>query len=303
MFTSQSQAKVFQIRHQLTNLKKGSLSIIDYYRKVRLLSDTMIVAGEPLRDSEVVSYLLNGLNSEFDTFVISVTTRATPISSAELFNLLLTLESRISLTSTQQGLLPTPSVNLTTNTTSRAPRGNQRGGRYGNCSGRTRGGHSFSPFQQPSPQQQSKPTCQVCQKIGHVALQYYHRFDQAYQFDPPCSLSTYTNTQSQTDKQWYPDSTATNHITSDFQNLNILSDAYSGPEKIKVGDGTALPITHFGDSSLSSSHSKFLLRKLLFVSKITKNLVSVNRFCFDNAVFFEFHDSFFYVKDKRTGAI
>ncbi|KAF5477236.1 hypothetical protein F2P56_003898 [Juglans regia] len=151
MFTSQSQAKVFQIRHQLTNLKKGSLSITDHYRKVRLLSDTITAAGEPLRHSEVVSYLLNGLNSEFDTFFISVTTRATPISSAELFNLLLTLESRISLTSTQQGLLPTPSVNLTTNSSSQAAQGNQRGGRYGYRGGRTRGGRSFSSFQQPSP--------------------------------------------------------------------------------------------------------------------------------------------------------
>lgn len=57
----------------------------------------MTAAGEPLRDSEVVSYLLNGLNSEFEAFVISVTTRATPISSAEPFNLLLTFESHLSL--------------------------------------------------------------------------------------------------------------------------------------------------------------------------------------------------------------
>ncbi|XP_041004112.1 uncharacterized protein LOC121249467 [Juglans microcarpa x Juglans regia] len=55
----------------------------------------MTAAGEPLRDSEVVSYLLNELNSEFDSFVISITTRATPISSVELFNHLLTLERRI----------------------------------------------------------------------------------------------------------------------------------------------------------------------------------------------------------------
>ncbi|XP_035547346.1 GDSL esterase/lipase At2g04570-like [Juglans regia] len=47
----------------------------------------MTAAGEPLRDCEVVSYLLNGLNSEYESFVISVTTKATLISSAELFNL------------------------------------------------------------------------------------------------------------------------------------------------------------------------------------------------------------------------
>ncbi|KAF5471554.1 hypothetical protein F2P56_008335 [Juglans regia] len=124
MFTSQSQAKIFQIRHQLTNLKKGSLSVTDYYQKVRLLSDTMTAAGEPHRDSEVVSYILNGLTSDFDSFVISVSTRATPISSAELFNLLLTFESRPSLNTAQQGLLPTPTVNVTTQSYSRGGRSN-----------------------------------------------------------------------------------------------------------------------------------------------------------------------------------
>lgn len=187
----------------------------------------------------------------------------------------------------QQGLLPNPLVNLTTNFSSHAPRGNHRGG------------HSFSPSHQPSQPQHSKPTCQVCQKIGHVALQCYHRFDQAYQYEPPRSMSThYTNSQSLTDKEWYPDSAATNHIMSDFQNLNISTDIYSGFDQIKVGDGTVLPITHFDDSFLSSSQSKFLLCNLLFVPQITKILFQPIVFVLIMLYFFEFHDSFFYVKDK-----
>lgn len=151
MFTSQSQAKIFQIRHQLTNLKKGSLSMTDYYRKVHLLSNTMTAAREPLHDSEVVSYLLNGLNSEFESFVISVTTQATPISSTKLFNLLLTFETRTSLNSIQQGLLLNPSANLTTHFFHRGGRSVFRGGQ--NHGGRT--SHS-SPSQQTS-----KPTSRV----------------------------------------------------------------------------------------------------------------------------------------------
>lgn len=138
--------------------------------------------------------------------------------------------------------------------------------------------------------------------MGHVALKCYHHFDQAYQFDPPRSLSAhYTSSPSLSDRSWYPDSAATNHLTSDLQNLNLSTEPYSGPKKIHVGDCTPLPITHIGDSQLSSSSSKFLLRKLLHVYHITKNLVFVQQFCHDNSIFFEFHASNFFVKDKRTG--
>lgn len=94
----------------------------DYYKKVCLLSDNMNTAEVPLHDFEVVSYLLNDLNSEFESFVTLVTTRATPISSAELFNHLLTFESLVSLNTAQQGLLPTPSANITTPSFSRGVR-------------------------------------------------------------------------------------------------------------------------------------------------------------------------------------
>lgn len=93
----------------------------------------MTAAGEPLRDSEVVSYLLNGINSEYESFVISVTTRATHINSAELLNFILTFESCASLTTTiQHGLLPTPYANITTSLpyqNSTLGRNTYRGGR------------------------------------------------------------------------------------------------------------------------------------------------------------------------------
>lgn len=85
--------------------------------------------------------------------------------------------------------------------------------------------------------------------MGHVALQCYYSFDQAYQFEPPHSLSAhYTSSPSLSDRSWYPDSVATNHLTSDLQNLNLLAEPYSGPEQIRVGDDTPLPITHIDDS-------------------------------------------------------
>jgi hypothetical protein len=40
-----------------------------------------------------------------------------------------------------------------------------------------------------------------------------------------------------------------------------------------------------------------VLKQLLIVPKIQKNLISVQQFCSDNVVYFEFHNRFFLIKD------
>ncbi|GFQ04839.1 putative myb family transcription factor at1g14600 [Phtheirospermum japonicum] len=84
---------------------------------------------------------------------------------------------------------------------------------------------------------------------------------------------------------WFPDSGATNHVTYDMSNLNTISE-YQGSNKLHVGNGTGLTITHIGNSVLKSPHctSVFHLKKLLLVPCITKNLMSVSQFAQDNNV-------------------
>ena len=60
------------------------------------------------------------------------------------------------------------------------------GGNSGNSSGFN--GHSGGSF--GSTQNQSynqRPSCQICGKTSHVALDYYHRMDYAYQGKQPPS--------------------------------------------------------------------------------------------------------------------
>jgi hypothetical protein len=73
MFASQARARVMQIYFQLATVKKGSSSITEYFQTIKTLSDTLAPAGQPLNDFESVSFLLKGLDSEYDPFVTSVT--------------------------------------------------------------------------------------------------------------------------------------------------------------------------------------------------------------------------------------
>lgn len=48
-------------------------------------------------------------------------------------------------------------------------------------------------------------------------------------------------------------------MTHDYSNLFINPTEYTGEEQVHMGDGSALPIHHTGDSSLSTSSCTLLL--------------------------------------------
>ncbi|GFZ15769.1 hypothetical protein Acr_25g0001780 [Actinidia rufa] len=79
--------------------------------------------------------------------------------------------------------------------------------------------------------------CQVCNKQGHIALDCYNRFNESYSRDSQGQPHAYYSTPSSSqDYNWYPDSGATHHLTSDLNNLNLKSDDYTGPDQIKIGN-------------------------------------------------------------------
>lgn len=81
------------------------------------------------------------------------------------------------------------------------------------------------------------------------------------------------------DSTWYPDSSATNHITPDLGDLTNKA-SYVGNDQIHIGDGTGLDIHNVGTSFFHTNLSSkvFNLNNLLHVPSITKNLMSVSKF-------------------------
>jgi hypothetical protein len=50
------------IRAQLNDLKKRDLTITTFFNKAKSLADTLASIGQPLRDNEFTSFILNGLD-------------------------------------------------------------------------------------------------------------------------------------------------------------------------------------------------------------------------------------------------
>ena len=91
-FMSQSQARAHAIRTQLGEVKLLDLSITDYLTKVSGLADVLASIGQPLRPEDFTSYVLNGLDEEYDNLVENIDARETPIQPRELYSRLLATE-------------------------------------------------------------------------------------------------------------------------------------------------------------------------------------------------------------------
>jgi hypothetical protein len=87
-FESQSRAHVINVCVALSTTKKGDMTIRKYVSKMKSLEDEMAYAGKRLDDEELVSYILAGLDSDFDGVISAVSTRVEPITVSELYGLL-----------------------------------------------------------------------------------------------------------------------------------------------------------------------------------------------------------------------
>ena len=94
MFSSQSRSKILQIRSQLSREKKGDSSVSAYFSKMKGLADEIGAAGKKLEDDDLIDYILNGLDSEYNPFVSSVSIKDS-LSLDDLYAQLLSYEARL----------------------------------------------------------------------------------------------------------------------------------------------------------------------------------------------------------------
>jgi hypothetical protein len=69
LFGSQTQACIVNVRLALATTQKGAMSITEFITKMSALGDEMATAGKPLDDEEMVSYILTGLDIEYNLVV------------------------------------------------------------------------------------------------------------------------------------------------------------------------------------------------------------------------------------------
>jgi hypothetical protein len=81
----------------LATATKGSSTISEYFTRMKALVDEMASAGKRLEDDELVSYILTGIDLDYDLVVSAVTARMEQITVGELLIQLTSHEQRMEL--------------------------------------------------------------------------------------------------------------------------------------------------------------------------------------------------------------
>jgi hypothetical protein len=85
MFASSCQAKVTNLRIALANSKKLQMSTDAFLTKMQSIVDELAAAGEPIRTSEHVSFILAGLGGQYNSLVAALGAVTTPLTLPSLY--------------------------------------------------------------------------------------------------------------------------------------------------------------------------------------------------------------------------
>ncbi|KAL4588192.1 hypothetical protein LXL04_001074 [Taraxacum kok-saghyz] len=272
---AQTRATRMAMKHQLQTLSKGSMSMIDYNEKKRTIADSLAENLNPISTEDQIGYILQGLDSSYGPFISAVMLKDDIASVDDLVGLLFHEEARIEHDHLRNSVLVAdstgaPPTTLTVNRQSRFP-------------SQSSGSSNSSP---------SGNRTSDTRRRRHEAINYWQRSNlvdypsrKPNPRDPPARqahLSQYQNPSAMVDPSWYVDSGATDHIAPYLQRMN-LAEEYQGTDKLQVGNGTNLHISHIASTSLHN----LKLPYVLIVPHITKRLVSASKLSRDNNVYLE----------------
>uniref|UniRef100_A0A2N9I200 CCHC-type domain-containing protein n=1 Tax=Fagus sylvatica TaxID=28930 RepID=A0A2N9I200_FAGSY len=248
-FTSTSRSNVLNLKIELHNLKKGSESVSSYLQKIKNTRDKLIAVGTLIDNEELLHIILKGLPREFGPFCSAIQTRNAP--KVLILERILTLWLCLPLLhlTTETPALNPLSMSTAIRIEVEAEHNNHRGrGRFNSnnhSNAFTQGNTQFSNNQYPSSNaftqgnaqfsqnfqgksENSRPMCQICGKLGHQALDCYHRMDFAYQGrHPPARLAAMAS-------------------TSNSSQIQAGHTPYQGHDQVAVGNGQSIPINNVG---------------------------------------------------------
>ncbi|XP_019434445.1 PREDICTED: uncharacterized protein LOC109341093 [Lupinus angustifolius] len=276
-----------------------------------LLVNALIFIGTPISNLKHIDYILDGLNEEYQPIITSIESQMDLPTIHNLESFLLTFEARLEKGKHKalSDALSHSSIAPSSFYPSRfepqhhsqyigfGTSGNYRGG-YGGNRGRfglaKYPAHFYLEYLGDFLHGQAGPYSS--QFVGDSLLglglspahrythQFYSMTTQGDHREPPLPSSKDTKRVT-----WYPDSRATNHLTTDASFVHEPVETF-GHDQIYMGNGKGIPIKSIGNSFFTSSinsPASLSLNNLLLVPAITKNLNNVSQFAKDNFCYFE----------------
>jgi hypothetical protein len=94
MYSTHCCASVVQIKLDMANCRKGNLSMVDYFAKICSYTDQLAAPGHPMRDEDIITAVIIGLDGEHEPLITAVMTRTDEMTFGELYSHALSFECR-----------------------------------------------------------------------------------------------------------------------------------------------------------------------------------------------------------------
>ncbi|KAB5573941.1 hypothetical protein DKX38_001135 [Salix brachista] len=259
-FSNRSKTRELQIKDELQMMQRGSRSIAEFSRLFKGLCDQLAAIGRPVDDTDKVHWYLRALGPDYKIFSTTMMSQLPLPSFSDVVPKALSHE--IFAKSVNQ--LPSNSAYYAHQTPKFTG--------VKKWKSRPSTPSTATVHKKPS----STVYCQLCDKEGHLAKRCWSFLKMKKQQSAnlaeafsACSIQELNN------PEWFPDSGATSHMTNTTEILDD-SDAYTGNERVMVGNGQSLPISHVGSVTTVAPHCSIPLSNVLVVPGIQKNLISIN---------------------------
>jgi hypothetical protein len=147
-FSSQSRSRVLHLCNQLVATRKGDKSVATYFSTMCGYVDDMAATGKLLDDGDVVSYILNDLDVEYNSLIEQVNGMTKTISPEMLYSRL--LDTEVCLAAQKVQCEQKEQYHMLANAAARGGGSNDkqhnRGGFQGHRGGGRSGGNPNNPY-------------------------------------------------------------------------------------------------------------------------------------------------------------
>jgi hypothetical protein len=170
-------ARAVNTRIALATTKKNQLTVSDYYTRMCQFTDDLATSGAPLRDGELVAYLLASFDEDFNPVFTAMVARVDPITPSELYAQLLSFEQHTNLQAYHPSSAPSSAMVTSRGQGSSSGRGST-GPTHGSGRGHGPSHGGLSNQSTLSTRSSSRPQCQLCLKYGHTAKKCWYRYEE-----------------------------------------------------------------------------------------------------------------------------
>ncbi|KAH9687366.1 retrovirus-related pol polyprotein from transposon RE1 [Citrus sinensis] len=94
-FGSETSAKKVHLKIMLNNLRKGPMTVTEFFGKLKAITDELAIASNPISSLDFLTHLISGLGQPYYPVVVYLEVNIAKISISEAYSMLLSHEARL----------------------------------------------------------------------------------------------------------------------------------------------------------------------------------------------------------------